>query len=125
MTNLRDVYKCTLCGHVVEVASEGAPTLVCCGKPMVLLVARTEDKGSEKHVPVITDVPGGVNVQVGSVEHPMEEKHYIKFIEVLTKDQVLRAELKPGMKPQAVFLVKKQDISGVREYCTLHDLWKA
>ncbi|HNX90927.1 MAG TPA: desulfoferrodoxin [Candidatus Omnitrophota bacterium] len=125
MTNLRDIYKCTLCGHVVEVAKEGAPTLVCCGKQMVKLEAKTADTGKEKHVPVVSDIANGVRVVVGSVEHPMEEKHYIKFIEVLTADKVLRAELKAGMKPAAEFLVNKNDIVGVREYCTVHDLWKA
>ena len=124
MTNLRDIYKCNLCGHVVEIAHEGAPTLVCCGKPMTKLEAKTEDQGKEKHVPVVTDTANGVKVNVGGIDHPMEDKHYIKFIEVLTASQVLRAELEPGMKPSAEFCVKKQDIVSVREYCTVHDLWK-
>lgn len=125
MTNIRDIYFCTVCKHVVEVAFEGMGTLVCCGKPMVKLVANTVDAAKEKHVPVVEDVPEGIKVKVGSVEHPMEDKHYIKFIEVLTKDKVLRAELRPGMKPEAVFCASRPDVTEVREYCNLHGLWKA
>ena len=125
MTTLRDVYFCTICKHVVEVAFEGMGTLVCCGKLMVKLAANMVDASKEKHVPVVEDVQDGIKVKVGSVEHPMEEKHYIKFIEVLTKDKVLRAELKPGMKPEASFSVNKADVTEVREYCNLHGLWKA
>ncbi|MDP8259021.1 MAG: desulfoferrodoxin [Candidatus Aadella gelida] len=125
MTGLRDVYKCEVCGHIVEVVNEGAPTLVCCGQEMVKLEAKGQDEGKEKHVPVTEDAECGITIKVGSVEHPMEEKHYIKFIEVLTKDKVLRAELKPGQKPEAGFCVSKEDVVEIREYCTVHDLWKA
>jgi superoxide reductase len=126
MTALRDVYKCTICGNVSEVLAAGAGSFVCCGKPMVKLVAKTEDTGKEKHVPVITDEPsGGIKVTVGGVPHPMEEKHYINFIEVLLPEKVVRVELKPGMKPEAVFCSKRSDVIEVREYCNLHDLWKA
>ena len=125
MDNLRDLYFCPVCKHVVEIAFEGMGTLVCCGQPMVKLAANTVDASKEKHVPVIEDVTGGIKVKVGSVEHPMEEKHYIKFVEVLTKDKVLRSELKPGMKPEAVFCVNKADVAEVREYCNIHGLWKA
>ncbi|MFH1837323.1 MAG: desulfoferrodoxin [Candidatus Omnitrophota bacterium] len=124
MTKLRDIYKCSVCGHVVEIAKEGAPTLVCCGEHMEKLEAKTQDEGKEKHVPVLEDTNGEVKVKVGSAEHPMIEEHYIKFIEVLTEKQVLRAELKPGEKPEAVFCVSKGDVTGVREYCTVHNLWK-
>ena len=125
MTNLRELYKCNICGNVVEIAHEGAPSLVCCNEPMNKLEAKTEDQGQEKHVPVVSESDHGVKVVVGSVEHPMEDKHYIKFIEVLTKDKVLRTELSPGMKPEASFCAKKDDIVEVREYCTVHDLWKS
>lgn len=124
MTDLRDIYKCELCGHVVEIINEGEP-LVCCGKPMVKLEAKSKDEGQEKHVPVVEENDCGITVKVGSIEHPMEEKHYIKFIEVLTEGQVLRVELKPGQKPEAEFCcVKPNDILEVREYCTVHNLWK-
>lgn len=129
MTELRDVYKCGVCGHVVEIVGEGQPTLTCCDKPMDKLEAKTEDQGMEKHVPVVEDSSeckgNCVEVKVGSVEHPMQDDHYIKFIEVLTKDKVVRAELVPGQKPEAHFCVKKEDIVEVREYCTVHDLWKS
>ena len=99
MTKLRELYKCDVCGNVVEITHEGAPSLVCCNEPMKKLEAKTADQGLEKHVPVVESADSGIKVKVGSVEHPMEEKHYIKFIEVMTKDKVLRAELAPGMKP--------------------------
>lgn len=125
MTNLRELYVCSICGNVVEVVNTGAPALVCCNKPMTKLEAGTQDASLEKHVPVIEEVEGGVKVKVGSVPHPMEEKHSIRFIEVLTKDQVLRAELKPGQAPEASFLVAPAEVVEVREYCNLHGLWKA
>jgi len=125
MTILRELYKCNICGNVVEITHEGAPSLVCCGQPMDKLEDKTQDEGKEKHVPVIEEAGGGVKVQVGSTEHPMEDKHYIKFIEVLTADKVVRAELKPGMKPAAEFNVPRSEVVEVREYCTVHDLWKA
>jgi len=139
MTQLRELYRCEICGNVVEVANEGAPSLVCCGQPMGKMQAKTQDQGLEKHVPVVEETGTTecsceacgdenvcIKVKVGSVEHPMEEAHYIKFIEVLTKDKVFRAELKPGMKPEAHFCcVSKKDIVEVREFCTVHMLWKA
>jgi len=125
MTNLRELYVCSICGNVVEVVNTGASSLVCCNKPMEKLEAGTKDASLEKHVPIIEGVKGGIKVKVGSVAHPMEEKHYIRLIEVLTKDQVLRAELEPGQAPEASFLVQADDIIEVREYCNIHGLWKA
>lgn len=124
MTTLRDIYFCTVCKHVVEVVYDSVGTLVCCNKDMVKLVPNTQEASTEKHVPVVEENNGGIKVKVGSVEHPMEEKHYIKFIEVLTKDKVCRAELKPGQKPEAVFPAKMADVVEVREYCNVHGLWK-
>ena len=92
---------------------------------MQKLEAKTADEGKEKHVPVVEETSDGIKVKVGGVAHPMEEKHYIKFIEVLTKDKVLRAELAPGQAPEAGFCVKKNDVIGTREFCTVHMLWKA
>jgi superoxide reductase len=125
MTNLRELYHCSICGNVVEVVNTGATSLVCCGKPMEKLVAGSKDASKEKHVPVIEAVDGGIRVKVGSAQHPMEEKHYIRCIEVLTKDQVLRAELTPNQAPEASFLVNPDDVVEVREYCTVHGLWNA
>ncbi|MFA6635628.1 MAG: desulfoferrodoxin [Candidatus Omnitrophota bacterium] len=125
MTKLRQLYRCNVCGNVVEVLNEGAPDLHCCGEAMKELEARTRDEGLEKHVPVVEEKGNGIIVKVGSVAHPMEEKHYIKFIEVMTKDKVMKAELKPGDSPEAEFPVGKQDLTGVREFCNIHMLWKA
>lgn len=124
MTQLREIYQCNICGNVVEIIKEGAPALVCCEQKMEKLEAKTQDVGLEKHVPVIEELEKGVKVKVGSVEHPMEEKHYIKFIELLTNERVCRIELKPGQKPEAVFGASRQNIIEAREYCTLHGLWK-
>ena len=124
MTVLRELYYCEICKNLVEIVQEGQPALVCCGQNMTKLTAKTEDQGLEKHVPVVENTNSGVLVKVGSVEHPMEEKHHIKFIEVLTKNMVFRAELKPGEKPQAIFPVKMEDITEVREFCNVHSLWK-
>jgi len=125
MTVLKQLYFCPTCGNVVEVVYTGAESLVCCGEPMKLLVENAVDAAKEKHVPVIEGDETGVKVKVGSVPHPMADDHYIAFIEVITKDDmVLRAELKPGMEPVAVF---KEGISNVlyaREYCNKHGLWK-
>lgn len=125
MTQLREWYHCSICGNVVEVVHPGAPTLVCCGQPMEKLAEKTQDAGLEKHVPVIEETPEGLLVRVGSVPHPMIEEHYIQFIEVLTEDRVYRAELKPGMAPQAVFPVAKDDVNYVREYCNIHGAWRS
>lgn len=122
-TKLRELYKCNECGNVVEITHEGATSLVCCNKPMEKLEAKTEDKGQEKHMPVIKESGAGIQVAVGEVYHPMEQKHYIKFIEVLTADQVLRAELNPGQEPVAKFAIPISEVQAVREYCNVHGLW--
>jgi|SRR5680860_301729 len=125
MTNLRELYVCSICGNVIEVVNTGASALVCCNKPMDKLEAGAKDASLEKHVPVVEALDVGIKVNVGSQAHPMEEKHYIRFIEVMTKDQVLRAELAPSQAPEAAFLIKSDDVVEVREYCTIHGLWKA
>ena len=122
---VRDVYKCDICGNVVEVTQVGAPALVCCGKKKKKLEEQTEDASNEKHVPVVNEVEDGIEVVVGTTLHPMEEKHLIKFIEVLTEDKVLRAELDAGAEPKARFKVDKDEIVKVREFCNIHGLWKA
>ncbi|MEA3305238.1 MAG: desulfoferrodoxin [Candidatus Omnitrophota bacterium] len=124
MTQLRELYRCEICGNIVEIAHEGAPALVCCGKPMVKLEAKTEDEGREKHVPVIEEADSGIKVKVGSVGHPMEDKHYIKFIEILLKDRIIRKELKPGQAPEAKYCASISDVIEAREFCTVHGLWK-
>jgi superoxide reductase len=124
MTKRLQVYKCTVCGNIVEVLNPGAPSLVCCDQPMVLQDENTTDAAKEKHVPVIEKISGGVKVAVGSVPHPMEEKHYIQWIEVIVDDKSYTRFLKPGEKPEAVFMVEGSGITA-REYCNLHGHWKA
>jgi len=124
MAKRYEVYKCEVCGNMVEVLHGGAGQLVCCGKPMKLLVENTTDAAKEKHVPVIEKLDDGFLVKVGSVAHPMLEEHFIEWIELLVDGRVCRAWLKPGDKPEARFWVKGEQVSA-REHCNLHGLWKA
>ncbi|MCB5249591.1 MAG: desulfoferrodoxin [Candidatus Cloacimonadales bacterium] len=120
---LRSIYYCKKCKNLVELTSVGGGTLVCCGEPMILLEANTEDAANEKHVPVVESTAKGIKVTVGSVEHPMIDTHWIEFIEVLTEDGVYRKELKPGMAPVAEFNINIDEVIEVREFCNLHMLW--
>jgi len=124
MIQQKQVYKCSVCGNIVEVLYAGGGELVCCGQPMKLQVENTVDAAREKHVPVIEKIDGGVRVKVGTVEHPMTEEHYIQWIEVLTEDKIYRKYLKPGEKPEAIFLLK-ENVLAAREYCNIHGHWKA
>jgi superoxide reductase len=125
MVNQRgETYKCSTCGNIVEVLFAGGGTLACCGKDMDLLKEKTDDQGNEKHVPVIERTATGFRVKVGSVPHPMEEKHSIQWIELLADEKRYVEFLKPGMKPEAEFCVKA-DRASAREYCNLHGLWKS
>ena len=121
MTKTREIYRCTICGNVVEVEKPG-PQLSCCGQPMKLMKENTTDGAKEKHVPVIEAIEGGYRVTVGSVEHPMLPEHYIQWIELITPTDVLRHELKPGDKPIAIFHTDAKEVTA-REYCNLHGLW--
>jgi superoxide reductase len=118
------VYKCALCGNIIEVLFAGGGELVCCGQPMNLLVENTVDASREKHVPVIERTADGVRVKVGSIPHPMEDKHYIQWIEVIDGEVIYRRFLKPGQTPEASFGLKAEKVQA-REYCNLHGLWKA
>ncbi len=124
MTSKREIYKCEICGNIVEVLHEGAGTLVCCGQPMKLQKENTIDASKEKHIPIIDENAEGVVVKVGSVPHPMEEKHYIEWIEITTEKGESKKFLNPGEKPEVKFPVKTKIIS-VRAYCNLHGLWKS
>lgn len=124
MAEKSGIYKCELCGNIVEVLVAGDGELVCCEQPMKLMVENTVDAAKEKHVPVIEKIPGGVKVKVGSVAHPMEEKHYIQWIEINADGRTCRKFLKPGEAPEAEFKVEAANITA-REYCNLHGLWKA
>lgn len=127
MTKKFEVYKCEICGNLVVVLQEGMGELVCCGQPMTSMKEGTVDAALEKHVPVIDKKENGFLVKVGEVEHPMEEKHYIQWIElIINSDTVLRKFLKPGDKPEAFFETNVEAAKTVvaREYCNLHGLWK-
>jgi len=124
MTNVNEVYKCNVCGNIVEVLHAGVGQLVCCGQPMVLLKEKTVDEGSEKHVPVIEKTERGIRVKVGSIPHPMEEKHHIEWIEIIGDGRTYRKFLKPGDQPEAEFEVTAANIEA-REYCNIHGLWKS
>ena len=118
------VYRCKVCGNMVEMIHSGAGTLVCCNQNMELLAENTTDAATEKHVPVIEKTDGGVKVKVGDVAHPMEEKHYIEWIELIVDGKAFRQFLKPGEAPEAFFPVTGDKLVA-REYCNLHGLWKA
>ncbi len=124
MAEKLQVYKCDACGNIVEVLHGGGGELVCCGEPMKLQVENTVDAAKEKHVPVIEKVDGGVKVKVGSVAHPMEESHYIEWVEIIADGEAYRQFLNPGEAPEATFCIKADQITA-REYCNLHGLWKA
>jgi superoxide reductase len=124
VTAQKQVYKCNLCGNITEVLFMGGGELVCCKQPMQLLVENTVDASREKHVPVIEKTDKGFLVKVGSVPHPMEEKHYIVWIELIADGKSYRQFLKPGDKPEASFEIKADKVEA-REYCNLHGLWKS
>lgn len=124
MTERRQIYKCNICGNIVEVLHAGVGQLVCCGQPMELLTAKTADASLEKHVPVIEKTEKGIRVKVGSVPHPMEQKHYIEWIEIIADGRLYRKFLKPENKPEAEFNITAERIEA-REYCCIHGLWKS
>ncbi|HEC82680.1 MAG TPA: desulfoferrodoxin [Thermoplasmatales archaeon] len=122
MAKRYEIYKCEICGNVVEVIHGSFGQLVCCGQPMKLMEAKKEEQGYEKHLPVIEKESGKIKVKVGSIPHPMEEKHFIEMIEIITPDdRILRKYLNPGDEPKAEFDV--EDVKEAREYCTIHGLW--
>lgn len=123
MTNLHQVYKCPICGNVVEVLHAGGGQLVCCGQPMELLSPKSEDVGFEKHLPVVEAKGNTVTVKIGSIPHPMEETHFIEWIEVIADNQVYKKFLKPNQEASAIFEVTGQ-VNQVRCYCNLHGLWQ-
>jgi superoxide reductase len=119
-----EVYKCELCGNMVEVLNGGEGQLVCCDQPMNKLDEKTADAATEKHVPVIEKIDGGYKITVGSTLHPMEGDHYIQWIELIADGMSYRQFLNPGDEPSAEFLVEAATI-GAREHCNKHGLWKS
>ncbi|HOX29759.1 MAG TPA: desulfoferrodoxin [Candidatus Paceibacterota bacterium] len=131
MAQFKEVYKCSICGNIVEVLHAGGGTLVCCGQPMDSMAAKTQDQGAEKHVPVAVDLPpsacqvkDGIKIKVGEAEHPMVAEHFIEWIEINTVDgKSGKKFLKPGEKPESDFYTR-MDIASVRAYCNVHGLWE-
>ncbi len=124
MTKRMEIYKCEICGNIVEMLHEGKGDLICCGEKMKLFRENTVDAAKEKHVPVLEKIEGGFRVKVGSVDHPMEEKHYIEWIQIIADNKAYRVFLKPGDKPEAIFKTDADNIIA-REYCNIHGLWRA
>lgn len=125
MAKQLEVYKCPVCGNIVEVLHADAGILVCCGQDMNLLTENTVDAAAEKHVPVIEVAGNTVKVQVGSVAHPMLDEHYIEWIELVADGKSYTQFLKPGEAPAATFEVAGATNLSVREYCNLHGHWSA
>ena len=131
MTEFKQIYKCAVCGNVVEVLDAGSGQMICCGQPMTLMAAHTADVGAEKHLPVVAELPAnvchgkdGVKIQVGAVEHPMTPEHHIEWIEIITADgKAGKKFLKPGEKPESDFYTRI-NVLGARAYCNIHGLWE-
>ncbi|MDR3319675.1 MAG: desulfoferrodoxin [Desulfovibrio sp.] len=128
MVKYSEIYKCEHCGNIVEILHDGAGYLSCCGTAIKLIQADSidaaNDAAKEKHVPVVEKTDNSCKISVGSVAHPMEEKHYIEWIEVLTDNKSCLRRLKPGEAPEAYFPTETVSVT-VRAYCNLHGLWKA
>lgn len=124
MPKLNEVYKCEVCGNIVQMTHAAAGALVCCDKPMVLLDEKSADSTTEKHVPVIEVVDGGYKVTVGTTLHPMTEAHYIEWIELLEGSTLQKKFLQPGDAPEAIFKTDAKTVTA-RSYCNLHDFWKS
>ena len=126
VSKLGEVYKCSICGNIVEVLFVGGGELVCCGKAMEKMAEKDSDEGKEKHLPVIEETKTGVKISIGSIPHPMEAEHYIMWIEIWGKDgnRMTRKFLKPGDKPEAEFNRKMTEVAYAREMCNVHGVWK-
>jgi len=124
MTKKLEVYKCEICGNIVEVLHTGQGQLVCCGQPMKLSEEKIEDTGMEKHLPVVEKTERGVKIKTGSIPHPMEEKHYIEWIEIVADGRNYKKFLNPGDKPEVEFEIKAEKVEA-RAYCNVHGLWKS
>jgi superoxide reductase len=125
MAKRGEIYKCQVCGNIIEVVHGGDGELVCCGQPMTLMQEKTQEEGlTEKHLPVVEKSEQGILVKIGSVPHPMEETHWIEWVKVERKDgRVYRKYLNPGDKPEAEFNIPLEEVAAVYEYCNLHGLW--
>ena len=124
MTNLFEIYKCDVCKNIVEVVDSSDGILVCCDQNMKLLKPKTEDKGNEKHVPIIEKTDKGYKVIVGKVLHPMEDEHFIEWIELIEGKKSYQKFLKPKDQPIAFFETDAKEVIA-REHCNIHGLWES
>lgn len=124
VTKKLEIYKCEVCGNIVEVLHAGVGQLVCCGQPMKLYQENSTDAAKEKHVPVIEKTPQGIRVKVGSAPHPMTEEHHIEWIELIVDGKAYRQFLEPQDAPEALFSVEAEKLTA-RAYCNLHGLWRS
>ncbi len=122
MTQRFQIYRCDICGNLVNIRAVGRGELVCCGKPMRLLVEQQAEAGREKHVPVVEPAEGGIRVRIGSIPHPMEDRHFLEWIEVRDGPLSLLRMLKPGELPEVEFPLRDPNVPA-RCYCTMHGLW--
>ncbi|MFW6163297.1 MAG: desulfoferrodoxin [Planctomycetota bacterium] len=123
MPEVLEIYKCEVCGNIVEMVHGGAGELICCGEPMEKLEEQTADSAVEKHVPVVEKIDGGFKITVGSTLHPMTDEHFIEWIEVIADGTVYRQALTPNDEPTATFMIDADSITA-REHCNIHGLWK-
>ena len=125
MTEIKEIYRCNVCGNIVEMVHGGVGELICCGQPMELLIVRQTDVGPEKHIPIIEKTEKGIKVKVGEVPHPMEENHYIEWVELIIDGKAYREFLEPGDDPEVEFnlTIPEDSTLKVREYCNIHGLW--
>ncbi len=123
MTKINEIYRCNICGNIVSMVHGGAGSLICCGEEMKLVKENSVDAAKEKHVPIVEEKGDEIIVRVGEILHPMEEAHYIEWIELICNDKSIRHFLKPGDKPEAKF-EKLSNPYTIRAYCNLHGLWR-
>lgn len=124
MAQFNGIYKCSICGNIVQINHSGGGTLICCGQPMELLQSNKVDASLEKHVPVIEKINGGYLIKIGSEPHPMEDAHYIEWIEIIADGRSYKKFLQPGQTPQAEFILEANQIEA-RAYCNLHGVWSS
>ena len=123
MTNLKEIYKCNLCGNIIDVSHAAGGTLVCCGQDMTLIKENTEEASTEKHIPIIEKTKNNTIIKVGSINHPMDDNHYIEWIEAEIDNQQIRQYLNPGEAPQMTINHNDIIITKASAYCNIHGLW--
>lgn len=124
MNQIKQICKCNVCGNIVEILHAGAGSLVCCNQPMEKLVEKNQEEGFEKHLPVIEKRGNLIKIKVGDVLHPMEDAHFIEWIEIIEDGVSYRKVLSPGQSPEMQMEVGGGEIF-VRSFCNIHGLWKS